>query len=184
MNHVDADEAVNRTDRPTWLRGVQDHRRAHIRDLCGLHTCGDTQQGFRFRIGRLESGTREISRKMNDAVARAACDFEDDTRHRQDVAKDIENEIAITDCRSRVLAVIDHLPRTFNLALAPLTPRAFVVKVSRDAARGVDGTASLSHYCRNRDLSGRDDNALANRLRVQISDPRSTTDCPQESRSK
>jgi hypothetical protein len=45
------------------------------------------------------------------------------------------------------------------LALAPLTPRAFVV--SCDSVRGVYGTASLSHYCRNRDLSGRDDNALA-----------------------
>src|SRR5580658_4508253 len=67
MNHVDADDAANRSDRPTWLRGVQDNRRAHIRDLCGLHPCGDPQQGFRFRIGRLESETREISRKMNDA---------------------------------------------------------------------------------------------------------------------
>ena len=45
-------------------------------------------------------------------------DFEDDTRHRQDVAKGIENEIAVADCRGRVLAVIDHLPRTFNFALA------------------------------------------------------------------
>jgi hypothetical protein len=67
MNHVDADDAANGSDRPTWLRGVQDNRRAHIRDLCGLHPCGDPQQGFRFRIGRLESETREISRKMNDA---------------------------------------------------------------------------------------------------------------------
>ena len=40
--------------------------------------------------------TREISRKMNDVLAGAACDFEDDTRRRQDAAKDIENEIAIT----------------------------------------------------------------------------------------
>src|ERR1700729_2708384 len=114
MNHVDADDAVSRSDRPTWLRGVQDNRRAHIRDLCGLHPCGDTQQGFRFRIGRLENEAREISRKMNDVLTRAACDFEDDTRHRQDIAKDIENEIAITYCRRRVLAMIGHLPRTLN----------------------------------------------------------------------
>ena len=69
----------------------------------------------------MEHETREISRKMNDVLTRAACDFEDDARHRQDISKDIENEIAIADCRGRVLAVIDHLPRTFNFALAPLT---------------------------------------------------------------
>jgi hypothetical protein len=161
MNHVDADDAVSRSDRPTWLRGVQDNRRAHIRDLCGLHPCGDTQQGFRFRIGRLENEAREISRKMNDVLTRAACDFEDDTRHRQDIAKDIENEIAIAYCCRRVPAVIGHLPPTFHLALAPLTPRAFVAEVSCGSVRGVYGTASLSHYCRNRDLSGREDNALA-----------------------
>ena len=109
----------------------------------------------------MENEAREISRKMNDVLARAACDFEDGTRHRQDIAKDIENEIAIADCRRRVLAVIGHLLRTFNLALAPLTRRRFCCGVSRDSVRGVYGTASLSHYCRNRDLSGRDDNALA-----------------------
>jgi hypothetical protein len=43
----------------------------------------------------LESKTWEISGEMNDVLTRAACDFEDDTRHRQDIAKDIENEIAI-----------------------------------------------------------------------------------------
>src|SRR5580692_10904295 len=149
MNHVDADDAVSQSDRPTWLRGVQDNRRAHIRDLCVLHPCGDTQQGFRFRIRRLENETREISRKMNDVLTRAACDFEDDTRHRQDIPKDIENEIAITECRRRILAVIGHLPRTFNFALASLTPRAFVAEVSLDSVRGVYGTASLSHHCLN-----------------------------------
>jgi hypothetical protein len=86
---------------------------------------------------------------MNDVLTRAACDFEDDTRHRQDIAKDIENEIAIAYCRGRVLAVIGHLLRTFNLALASLTPRAFVAEVSLDSVRGVSGTASLSHHCRN-----------------------------------
>ena len=94
--------------------------------LCSLHPCGDTPQGVRLWIGRLESETGEISRKMNDVLARAACDFKDDARRRQDIAKDIENEIAITDCRRRVLAVIDHLPRTFNLALGSLTPRPSV----------------------------------------------------------
>ena len=52
--------------------------------------------------------TWEISRKMNDVLTRAACDFEDDTRHRQDISKDIENEIAIADCRRRVLTAIGH----------------------------------------------------------------------------
>jgi CspA family cold shock protein len=32
---------------------------------------------------------------MNDVLTRAACDFEDDTGHRQYIAKDIENEITI-----------------------------------------------------------------------------------------
>jgi hypothetical protein len=41
----------------------KDNRRAHIRDLCGLNPSGDTQQGFRFRIRRLENETQEISRK-------------------------------------------------------------------------------------------------------------------------
>jgi hypothetical protein len=51
---------------------------------------------------------------MNDMLARAACDFEDDACHRQDVAKDIENEIAIAYCRRRVLAMVGHLSRTFT----------------------------------------------------------------------
>ena len=53
-------------------------------------------QGVRFRIRRLENETREVSGKMNDVLARAACNFEDDARQRQDIAKDIENEVAIT----------------------------------------------------------------------------------------
>jgi hypothetical protein len=113
------------------------------------------------KVGKRDSGDFSQNERC---VARAACDFEDDTRHRQDVAKDIENEIAITDCRRRVLAVIDHLPPTFNLALAPLSPRAFVVKVSRDTLEA----STARHHCRIRDLSGRDDNALANRLRLAL----------------
>ena len=102
---------------------------------------------------------------MNDVLTRAACDFEDDTRHRQDTAKDIENEIAITECRRRVLAVIGHLRRTFDFALASLTPRAFVAEVSLDSVRGVYGMAAfIASLSQPRDLSGRDDNALSDRL--------------------
>ena len=96
----------------------------------------------------MENETGEVSRKMNNVLARAACDFEDDTRRRQDIAKDIENEIAITYCRRRVLAMIGHLPRTLN-GFGPPTRRAFVAEVSLDSVRGVYGTASLSHHCRN-----------------------------------
>jgi transposase-like protein len=48
-----------------------------------------------FRIGRLENESRETSRETNDMLARAACDFKDDARPRQDNTKDGENEIAI-----------------------------------------------------------------------------------------
>jgi hypothetical protein len=102
---------------------------------------------------------------MNDVLTRAACDFEDDTRHRQYIAKDIENEIAIPYCRRRVLAVIGHLLRTFNSALAPLTRRAFVAEVSRNSVRRVYGTASLSEP---RDLSRCDDNANPDRLGLAL----------------
>jgi hypothetical protein len=92
---------------------------------------------------------------MNDMLARVACDFKDCARRRQDIAKEVENEVAITDCRRRVLAVIDYLPRTFDLALAWLTPRAsvsfargsdmFIAEISRDSVRGVYGTPC--HCC-------------------------------------
>ena len=45
---------------------------------------------------------------MNDVLNRAACDFEDDALRRQDLAKDIENEIAIMQCRRRIFAVVAH----------------------------------------------------------------------------
>jgi hypothetical protein len=48
---------------------------------------------------------------MDDILARAACDFKDDASHRQD----IENEIAIPQCRRRILA-----------AVAPIPPHAFL----------------------------------------------------------
>ena len=53
---------------------------------------------------------------MNYVLARAACDFKDDARRRQDIAKDIENEIAIADCCRRMLAVIGHRPHGLELA--------------------------------------------------------------------
>jgi hypothetical protein len=97
----------------------------------------------------------KISRKMKDVLARAACDFKDCASHRQDIVNDIQSEIAIAYCRRRVLAVIGHLPHTFNAALASLTPRAFVAEVC-DSVRGVYGTASLSHYCHCRNATSRD----------------------------
>ena len=69
--------------------------RARIRDAYGLHPRRDTLQRVRLSIGRLENEIWEISGKMNDVLARAACDFEDDARRRQDFTKDAENEIAI-----------------------------------------------------------------------------------------
>jgi hypothetical protein len=36
---------------------------AHIREVCGLYPSGHTQQGVRFRIGRLENESREMSRE-------------------------------------------------------------------------------------------------------------------------
>jgi hypothetical protein len=49
----------------------------------------------RLSIGRLEDETRKTSGKMNDVLARAACALEDDPLCRQDITKDIDNEIAI-----------------------------------------------------------------------------------------
>jgi hypothetical protein len=58
---------------------------------------------------------------MNDMLARAACDFKNDATHRQNIAKDIENEIAIAQCGRRILAVVAHsswrAPRTPTLAI-------------------------------------------------------------------
>ena len=83
--------------------------------LCGLNPSGDTQQGFRFRIGRLErSETLEIFRKMNDVLTRAACDFENNARRRQNTTKDIENGIAIAQGGRRMLTVVAHLPHAFR----------------------------------------------------------------------
>jgi hypothetical protein len=51
---------------------------------------------------------------MNDVLARAACDLKDDSRRWQDIAKDIENEIAIAQRRRRILAVVGHRPHGFR----------------------------------------------------------------------
>jgi hypothetical protein len=115
----------------------------------------------------LENEVREISRKMNDVLTRAACDFKDDTRHRQDIAKDIKDEIAVADCRRRVLAVVGHRSRTFNLAWGSLRHAlvaGFLVmrleaSTARPHRRIIVATA--------RPL-GRDDNANANRLRLRL----------------
>ena len=92
MQMIPSAEAIGQND----CEASRTIRRTHIRDACSLQPCGDTQQGVRFRIGRLENESREISRKMNYMLAGAACDFKDDARRRQEIAKDIENEIAIT----------------------------------------------------------------------------------------
>ena len=68
---------------------------------------GSGSEGWKTRAGK-------VSRKMNYVLARAACDFKDDARRRQDIAKDIANEIAITHCRRRKLAVVAHLPHGFR----------------------------------------------------------------------
>jgi hypothetical protein len=44
----------------------------------------------------------KISREMNDVLARAAGNFENDAIRRQDIAKNIENEIAVALRRRRV----------------------------------------------------------------------------------
>ena len=56
---------------------------------------------------------------MNYVLARAACDFKDDARRRQDIEKDIENEIAIAYCCRRVLAVIGHFPHGLEFSCIP-----------------------------------------------------------------
>jgi hypothetical protein len=43
---------------------------------------------------------------MNDVLARAACDPKDDSHRWQDIARDIENEIAIAKHRRCILAIV------------------------------------------------------------------------------
>ena len=50
---------------------------------------------------------------MNDVLARAARDFEDDALRRQDITKDTENEIAIAQCCRGILAGVVHHPHAF-----------------------------------------------------------------------
>ena len=77
----------------------------HAATLC--NASGSRSEGWKTR-------TREISRKINDVLARAACDFEDDALRRQDIPKDTENEIAIAQCCRGILAgVVHHHPHAF-----------------------------------------------------------------------
>jgi hypothetical protein len=99
---------------------------------------------------------------MNDVLARAARDFEDDTLRRQHIAKNIENEIAIAQCRRRMLAMIGHLPRVFDWLELCLrhTPqsasrrvrmcslRRFLV-IRFEAVYDVATVMSLLRHCRN-----------------------------------
>jgi hypothetical protein len=96
--------------RPNWIRCVQRDRRAHILDTCGFYPSRDALPGIRLRIRKVGKREPQIFREMDDMLARAACDFKDDTRHRQGIATNIENEVAITKCRRRTLAVAAHLP--------------------------------------------------------------------------
>src|SRR5271166_7212274 len=75
--------------------------------------CRDTLQRVRLSIGGLEDEIREVSRKMDDVLARAARDFEDDPLCRQDITKDAENEIAIAQCCGGILTEVGHHPRAF-----------------------------------------------------------------------
>ena len=77
---------------------------AHAATLC--NASGSRSEGWKTRL-------REISRKMNDVLARAACDFEDDALRRQHITKDTENEIAIAQCCGCILARVVHLPHAF-----------------------------------------------------------------------
>jgi hypothetical protein len=70
----------------------------------------DTLQRVRLSIGRLENESREVSGKMDDVLARAAGDFEDDALRRQDITKDTQNEIAIAQrCRGILTGVVHRL---------------------------------------------------------------------------
>ena len=73
----------------------------HAATLC--NASGSRSEGWKTR-------TREISGKIDDVLARAACDFEDDALRRQDITKDTENEIAIAQCCRGVLAKVVYHP--------------------------------------------------------------------------
>src|ERR1700677_4491737 len=105
---------------------------------------------------------------MNDVLTRAACDFEDDTCRRQNIAKDIENEIAIPYRRRCVLAVIGHLPHTFNSALAPLTRRFRCRGFWQFGSTRLRHSIIVASLLQPRDLSGRDESAFADRLGLAL----------------
>ena len=89
------------------------------RTLVTRVACHDTLHRVPISIGRLEDETRKASGKMNDVLARAARDFEDDALRRQDIPKDVENEIAIAQCCRSMLAGVVHYP----YAIAELGPQ-------------------------------------------------------------
>ena len=64
------------------------------------------QQDVRSRIGRLENEGREVCREMDDMLGDPRATSRMTPRCRQDIAKDIENEIAIAQCRRPTLVVV------------------------------------------------------------------------------
>jgi hypothetical protein len=65
-------------------------------------------QRVRLAIGRLENEIREMSREMDDVLARTAGNFEDDAVRRQDITQDSENDVAIAQRCGGMLAVVLH----------------------------------------------------------------------------
>jgi hypothetical protein len=83
---------------------------------------------------------------MNDVLARAACDFEDDALRRQDITKDTENEIAIAQCCRGMLAGVVHHPHVFA-QLGPQNRRVALQGLSPATVSG-QKLVSLIPWCR------------------------------------
>ena len=81
--------------------------RIHFADLPGHRSvsagrpCLGATHAFKVRF-------LSVSGKMNDLLARAACDFEDDALRQHSITKDTENEIAIAQCCRGILAGVVH----------------------------------------------------------------------------
>jgi hypothetical protein len=68
VDHVDADDPVSSRDRPNWIRRVQAMgARAFVTSVAFTHAA--TLSRVRFRIGRLENESREMSGEMDDMFA-------------------------------------------------------------------------------------------------------------------
>ena len=80
---------------------------------------------------------------MIDVLTGATCNFEDEARRRQDIAKDIQNKIAIACRGGRVLAVIGHLRSASNL----LWPR--LRNASLRSFLRIRFESLVRHHCRN-----------------------------------